>query len=144
MRITFEEAVFGCEKEIEINYKEECDNCHGTGAKPGTSPQTCPKCNGKGKIVYTQDWFLGSMQNVQTCPDCGGTGKVIKEKCSKCYGTGYISTRKKFKVTIPAGIDNGQSIRLAGKASLELAEESGATCWWRLWCPPIRFSSARI
>ena len=115
VRITFEEAIFGCEKEIEINYKEECSDCHGTGAKPGTSPQTCPKCNGKGKIVYTQDWFLGSMQNVQTCPDCGGTGKVIKEKCPKCYGTGYITTRKKFKVNIPAGIDNGQSIRLAGK-----------------------------
>ncbi|OUQ21499.1 molecular chaperone DnaJ [Lachnoclostridium sp. An14] len=115
VRITFQEAIFGCEKEIEINYKEECGECHGTGAKPGTSPQTCPKCNGKGKIVYTQDWFLGSMQNVQTCPDCNGTGKVIKEKCPKCYGSGYISTRKKFKVTIPAGIDNGQSIRLAGK-----------------------------
>ncbi len=115
VRITFEEAISGCEKEIEVNYKEECSDCHGTGAKPGTSPQTCPKCNGKGKIVYTQDWFLGSMQNVQTCPDCNGTGKVVKEKCPKCYGAGYISTRKKFKVTIPAGIDNGQSIRLAEK-----------------------------
>ena len=114
VRITFEEAVFGCEKEIEINYKEECSDCHGTGAKPGTSPITCPKCNGKGKIMYTQQSFFGQIQNVQSCPDCGGTGKVIKEKCPKCYGSGYKTIRKKFKVNIPAGIDNGQSVRLAG------------------------------
>lgn len=114
VRITFEDAIFGCEKEIEINYKEECTSCHGTGAKAGTSPITCPKCNGKGKIMYTQQSFFGQVQNVQTCPDCGGTGKVIKEKCPDCYGSGYITKRKKFKVTIPAGIDNGQSVRLAG------------------------------
>ena len=114
VRIKFEEAVFGCEKEIEINYKEECATCHGTGAKPGTSPETCKKCGGKGKIIYTQQSFFGQVQNVQTCPDCGGKGKVIKEKCSDCYGSGYITRKKKFKVTIPAGIDNGQSVRCAG------------------------------
>ena len=114
VRITFEEAVFGCEKEIEINYKEVCSNCNGTGAKPGTSPQTCTKCNGKGKIMYTQQSFFGQVQNVQTCPECNGTGKVIKEKCPNCYGTGYKTVRKKFKVSIPAGIDNGQCIRMAG------------------------------
>lgn len=114
IRITFEEAVFGCEKEIEINYKEECATCHGTGAKAGSSPETCKKCGGKGKIIYTQQSIFGQVQNVQTCPDCGGKGKVIKEKCSDCYGTGYITRKKKFKVTIPAGIDNGQSVRCAG------------------------------
>ena len=114
VRITFEEAIFGCEKEIELTLKDECPKCHGTGAKPGTSPVTCPKCNGKGKIVYTQQSFFGQVQNVQTCPDCGGKGKVIKEKCSDCYGSGYITKKKKFKVTIPAGIDNGQSVRCAG------------------------------
>ena len=115
VRITFEEAVFGCQKEIELNLKDECPKCHGTGAKPGTSPVTCPKCNGKGKIVYTQQSFFGQVQNVQTCPDCQGSGKIIKEKCPDCYGSGYISSRKKIQVTIPAGIDNGQSIRIAGK-----------------------------
>ncbi len=115
VRITFEEAIFGCQKEIELNLKDECTKCHGTGAKPGTSPVTCPKCNGKGKIVYTQQSFFGQVQNVQTCPDCQGTGKIVKEKCPDCYGTGYISSRKKIQVTIPAGIDNGQSIRIAGK-----------------------------
>ena len=115
VRITFEEAIFGCEKEIELTLKDECPKCHGTGAKPGTSPVTCPKCNGKGKIVYTQQSFFGQVQNVQTCPDCRGTGKIVKEKCSDCYGTGYISSKRKIQVKIPAGIDNGQSIRIAGK-----------------------------
>ena len=115
VRIKFEEAIFGCEKEIELTLKDECPKCHGTGAKPGTSPVTCPKCNGKGKIVYTQQSFFGQVQNVQTCPDCRGTGKIVKEKCPDCYGTGYISSKKKIQVKIPAGIDNGQSIRIAGK-----------------------------
>lgn len=115
VRITFEEAIFGCEKEIELTLKDECPKCHGTGAKPGTSPVTCSKCNGKGKIVYTQQSFFGQVQNVQTCPDCRGTGKIVKEKCPDCYGTGYISSKKKIQVKIPAGIDNGQSIRIAGK-----------------------------
>ena len=115
IRITFEEAIFGCQKEIELSLKDECPKCHGTGAKPGTSPTTCPKCNGKGKIVYTQQSFFGQVQNVQTCPDCQGTGKIVKEKCPDCYGTGYISSRKKIQVTVPPGIDNGQSIRIAGK-----------------------------
>jgi len=115
VRVTFEEAIFGCTKELELTLKEECTTCHGTGAKPGTSPVTCTKCNGKGKIVYTQQSFFGQVQNVQTCPDCRGTGKIVKEKCSDCYGTGFISKKKTIQVTIPAGIDNGQSIRIAGK-----------------------------
>ncbi len=114
VRLTFEEAVFGCEKEIEINYKEECPSCHGSGAKAGTSKETCDKCNGKGKIVYTSRTPLGTMQNVTTCPDCGGSGQIIREKCPDCRGTGYITRRKKLKVSIPAGIDDGQSVRSVG------------------------------
>ena len=101
VRITFEEAAFGCEKEIEITLKDECTTCHTTGAKPGTTPETCGKCGGKGKVVYTQQSFLGMVQNVQTCPDCRGNG--------------YIAKRKKIKVSIPAGIDNGQSVRIRDK-----------------------------
>lgn len=115
VRITFEEAVFGCEKEIEMVLKDECKNCHGTGARPGTSPETCPKCGGKGKVVFTQQSFFGTVQNVQTCPDCGGTGKIVRDKCPDCRGTGYIASRKKIKVSIPAGIDNGQSVRIREK-----------------------------
>ena len=115
VRITFEEAISGCEKEIELSLKDECSKCHGTGEKPGTSPETCPKCGGKGQVVFTQQSLFGTVQNVQTCPECRGTGKIIKEKCPDCYGTGYTSSKKKIKVTIPAGIDNGQSIRIREK-----------------------------
>lgn len=115
VRITFEEAIFGCEKELDVILKEPCKTCNGTGAKPGTSPETCSKCGGKGQVVYTQQSFFGTVQNVQTCPDCHGSGKIIKEKCSDCGGTGYVSAKKTIKVSIPAGIDNGQSVRIRDK-----------------------------
>lgn len=115
IRITFEEAVFGYKKELEVILKDPCTTCGGTGAKPGTSPETCPKCGGKGQVVYTSQSFFGTVQNVQTCPNCGGSGKVIKEKCTSCSGTGYTSSKKKIEVTIPAGIDNGQSVRIREK-----------------------------
>ena len=115
VRITFEEAIFGCEKEIEMVLKDECHTCHGTGAKPGTTPETCPKCGGKGKVVFTQQSFFGTVRNVQACPDCGGTGKIIKEKCTDCHGSGFVPMKKRFAVTIPAGIDNGQSVRIREK-----------------------------
>ena len=115
VNITFEEAVFGCEKQLELNLKDECTTCHGTGAKPGTNPETCQKCGGKGQVVFTQQSLFGMVRNVQTCPDCNGTGKVIKDKCTACHGTGYTSSRKKIAVTIPAGIDDGQSIRIREK-----------------------------
>ena len=115
VHVTFEEAVFGTTKKIEITLKDECTSCHGTGAKPGTQPETCPKCGGRGQIVYTQQSMFGTVQNVQTCPECHGTGKVIRDKCPDCHGTGYVSNRKTIEVTVPAGIDNGQSIRIRGK-----------------------------
>lgn len=115
IHVTFEEAVFGTSKKIEISLKEECKSCHGTGAKAGTSPTTCPKCGGKGQVVFTQQSMFGTVRNVQTCPDCQGTGKIIKERCPDCQGTGYVSERKTIEVTVPAGIDNGQSIRIRGK-----------------------------
>lgn len=115
VRITFEEAVFGCEKELDVILKDSCPTCKGTGAKPGTSPETCPKCGGKGQVVYTQQSFFGMVQNVQTCPNCQGSGKIIKEKCSDCGGSGYVSNKKKISVTIPAGIDNGQCVRIREK-----------------------------
>lgn len=115
VRMTFEEAVFGVTKEIEINVKDPCPTCKGSGAKPGTNPETCPKCGGKGQVVFTQQTpFFGTIRNVQTCPDCGGSGKVIKEKCTDCHGTGYVSMRKKYSVEFPAGVDNGQCKRMTG------------------------------
>ena len=114
VHITFEEAVFGCKKEIDLTVKETCKTCNGSGAKPGTSPETCTKCGGKGQVVFTQQSFFGTVRNVQTCPDCQGTGKVIKDKCPDCRGTGYIPMKKRYAVDIPAGIDNGQSTRMPG------------------------------
>ncbi len=115
VRITFEEAVFGTEKELELTLKDECNSCHGTGAKHGSSVETCAKCGGKGQVVYTQQSLFGMIRNVQTCPDCKGTGKIIKDKCPECYGNGYVNSKKKIKVSIPAGIDNGQSVRIREK-----------------------------
>ena len=115
VRITFDDAIRGVEKELEITLKEECKTCNGSGAKPGTSPETCPKCKGTGQVVFTQQSMFGTVRNVQTCPDCNGSGQIIRNKCTDCSGTGYIKVRKRIKVPIPAGIDNGQSVRIREK-----------------------------
>lgn len=114
MRIGFMDAVFGVEKNIEIGYKEECSDCHGSGAKPGTSPVTCSRCNGSGQVTFTQQSIFGMVRNVQTCPDCHGSGKVVKDKCPKCQGQGFKKIRKPLKVTIPPGVDTGISVRVQG------------------------------
>ncbi|WP_102691279.1 molecular chaperone DnaJ [Rummeliibacillus pycnus] len=115
MTISFEEAVFGKEKEIEIPREETCDTCHGTGAKPGTSKETCSYCNGSGQTSETVNTPFGQMVNRRTCSHCQGTGQIIKEKCSTCHGAGTIKRRKKIKVNIPAGVDDGQQLRLSGQ-----------------------------
>ena len=115
VRISFEQAVFGVEKELDLNLKDTCKTCNGSGAKPGTSPETCRKCGGRGQVVTQHSTPFGTIRNSQVCPDCGGTGKTIKEKCPDCHGSGYISSRKKIQVSIPAGIDNGQSVRIRDK-----------------------------
>lgn len=115
VRISFLDACFGVDKEIDIVLKDECASCHGTGAKAGTTPQTCSKCGGKGQVVFTQQSLFGVVRNVQSCPDCRGTGKIIKERCPDCSGSGYISKKKSIAVTIPAGIDNGQCVRIRDK-----------------------------
>ena len=115
VRITFAESVTGTSKKLDIVLKETCNTCHGTGAKPGTSPENCSKCGGKGQVVYTQQSLFGMVRNVQPCPDCKGTGKIVKEKCPDWYGSGYVSTKKTIEVTIPAGIDDGQCVRIQGK-----------------------------
>ena len=115
VRISFEQAVFGVEKELDLNLKDICKTCNGSGAKPGTSPETCRKCGGRGQVVTQHSTPFGTIRNSQVCPDCGGTGKTIKEKCPDCHGSGYISSRKKIQVSIPAGIDNGQSVRIRDK-----------------------------
>jgi molecular chaperone DnaJ len=113
--ITFQEAVFGTEKEIEVTKDERCETCGGDGAKPGTSPQTCQECQGRGEVRQTRQTLLGSMVQVTTCPVCGGRGKVIHDHCSTCSGRGRVRKTRRKKITIPAGVDDGTRIRLAGE-----------------------------
>jgi molecular chaperone DnaJ len=112
---TFKEAIFGTEKEIDVTKDEQCDTCGGDGAKPGTSPQTCPECQGRGEVRQTRQTLLGSMVQVTTCPVCSGRGNVIQERCPTCAGNGRVRNTRRKKVTIPAGVDDGTRIRLAGE-----------------------------
>lgn len=115
MNISFEDAVYGKETEIEVPKEETCHTCNGTGAKTGTQPTTCPRCQGTGQVSQAIDTPFGRMVNRRTCGNCHGTGKIITEKCSTCHGEGRIKTRKKIKVKIPAGVDNGQQLRVSGQ-----------------------------
>lgn len=119
MELTLEEAVRGVTKEIRIPTLEECDVCHGSGAKPGTQPQTCPTCHGSGQVQMRQGFFAVQ----QTCPHCQGRGTLIKDPCNKCHGHGRVERSKKLSVKIPAGVDTGDRIRLAGEGE---AGEHGA------------------
>ena len=115
MNISFEDAVFGKETEIEIPKEENCETCNGSGAKPGTTPQSCSHCNGAGTINQSVDTPFGRMVNKRTCPSCRGAGKIIVDKCNTCRGDGKVQKRKKIKVTIPAGVDDGQQLRVSGQ-----------------------------
>ncbi|KHD85208.1 molecular chaperone DnaJ [Bacillus ginsengihumi] len=115
MTLDFEEAVFGKETEITIPREEECDTCHGTGAKPGTKPDTCPHCHGTGQMNTEQNTPFGKIVNRRVCHYCGGTGKIIKDKCRTCGGSGKVKKRRKIAVKIPAGVDDGQQLRVAGQ-----------------------------
>jgi len=115
LTITFEEAVFGVEKEIEITRPETCPRCSGSGSEPGTTPVRCSTCNGTGEVRRVQQSFLGSFVNVSTCPTCRGEGETIGFPCTQCRGNKYVRATRTINVKIPAGVDNGTQIRLAGE-----------------------------
>ncbi len=117
MTISFEEACFGVEKEINLQREEECTRCAGTGAKSKNDIKTCSKCSGRGVVSSVQQTILGRVQTQHECPDCHGTGKVIKDKCSECGGIGKKRQTSTIKVKIPEGINDGQQIRLSGKGN---------------------------
>jgi len=115
LQIDFEDAIFGIERELEFAIKDNCDDCRGTGAKAGTTPESCKACGGGGQVRQTVQTPLGYMETATTCKACRGAGKVIKEPCATCQGGGKINKRKKIAVSVPKGIDNGQSIKYTGQ-----------------------------
>ncbi len=115
IKLEFKEAVFGAEKEVEIEHLETCDVCKGTGAKSGSSPQVCPTCQGTGQVKQTTRTFMGNFVQVGVCPNCHGSGQIIKDKCSNCGGSGLKETTRTVNLKIPAGVDNGSQMRLASQ-----------------------------
>lgn len=118
VNISFEEAAFGKKVQVKINRSEECDECHGSGAKPGTSKKTCSTCNGSGQVQSVQRTPFGNIASTRTCSTCNGEGEVIESPCTKCHGKGSIRKTKTIEVDIPAGIDEGQMIKLSGQGEL--------------------------
>ncbi len=114
VEVTFEEAAFGCKKNLDITKQEPCHTCGGSGAKPGTSPVTCKRCGGRGQVQTQTRTPLGYMTNVSTCPDCHGTGKVVTDPCRDCRGTGRVRKTKTIEVDIPQGINDGQTMQISG------------------------------
>lgn len=115
LRLTFEEAVFGCEKDIEVARHEACPECDGSGAKAGTSPSRCSQCNGSGQVRQVQRSILGSFVSVTDCPSCQGEGTVVRDPCRRCGGEGQVRVTRELSVNIPPGVDDGTRIRLAGE-----------------------------
>jgi len=113
--LTFEEAVFGVEKEVDVQRQEVCPVCNGSRAEPGTSAEQCPECKGAGQVRHTQRTFLGSFVNIVTCPRCNGKGTIVTKPCHECNGNGRVYMRRKIKTSIPAGVDDGVTMRLAGQ-----------------------------
>ncbi|CUH94146.1 Chaperone protein DnaJ [Propionispora sp. 2/2-37] len=113
LEIAFEEAAFGIEKEVQIPRTEECVTCKGSGAAPGTHPETCPQCKGTGQVQVMQNTPFGRMVNVKTCERCHGEGKIVPNPCRDCHGRGKVRTKRKIKIKVPAGVDNGSRLRMA-------------------------------
>jgi len=118
MTISFEEAVFGCEKEVAISRTENCAQCHGVGTKPGSQPSRCPNCNGSGQVKRVHQSIFGRFTNIAICPQCHGEGRIITDPCPQCHGSGKEKQQRKITVTIPAGIDDNFQIRLSGEGEV--------------------------
>jgi molecular chaperone DnaJ len=160
LTLDFTEAALGCQKDITISRMEACESCKGSGAAKNSSPETCPNCKGTGTVRTTERTMLGVMQSTRPCPTCGGKGKIIKDPCSSCNGQGRVRKSKKLTVTVPAGIDHGQTFALrgqgdagqnggpAGDANITVAvrahtlfERDGFDVWCEI---PLSFSQASL
>ncbi len=118
LTLTFEEAVFGTEKEVHYSRREVCSACGGSGAAPGTRPQTCPTCHGSGRVRQTRTTFFGTMVQETVCPTCGGRGEVVAQACPTCRGQGVVTQQVRRVVEIPPGVDTGTQIRIAGQGDV--------------------------
>ena len=139
LEISFEEAAFGLEKEINLYRDEVCDHCHGEGAEPGSKVETCPECNGSGYVRYTQNTMFGQMVNERPCSRCKGEGKIISDPCKECRGKGTVKRNKKLKVKIPAGVDNGSRLRVAGEGEAGAKGGPSGDLYVYLYVKPHKF-----
>lgn len=139
LEISFEEAAFGLEKEINLYRDEVCDHCHGEGAEPGSKVETCPECNGSGYVRFTQNTMFGQMVNERPCSRCKGEGKIISEPCRECHGKGTVKRNKKLKVKIPAGVDNGSRLRVSGEGEAGAKGGPSGDLYVYLYVKPHKF-----
>ena len=139
LEITFEEAAFGLEKEINLYRDETCDHCHGEGAEPGSKIESCPECNGTGYVRFTQNTMFGQMVNERPCSRCKGEGKIISEPCKECRGKGTVKRNKKLKVKIPAGVDNGSRLRVSGEGEAGAKGGPSGDLYVYLYVKPHKF-----
>ena len=139
LEISFEEAAFGMEKEINLYRDEVCDHCHGEGAEPGSKVETCPECNGSGYVRFTQNTMFGQMVNERPCSRCKGEGKIISEPCRECHGKGTVKRNKKLKVKIPAGVDNGSRLRVSGEGEAGAKGGPSGDLYVYLYVKPHKF-----
>ena len=139
LEISFEEAAFGLEKEINLYRDEVCDHCHGEGAEPGSKVDTCPECNGSGYVRFTQNTMFGQMVNERPCSRCKGEGKIISEPCKECRGKGTVKRNKKLKVKIPAGVDNGSRLRVSNEGEAGAKGGPSGDLYVYLYVKPHKF-----
>ena len=139
LEITFEEAAFGLEKEINLYRDETCAHCHGEGAEPGSKVESCPECNGTGYVRFTQNTMFGQMVNERPCSRCKGDGKIISEPCKECRGKGTVKRNKKLKVKIPAGVDNGSRLRVSGEGEAGAKGGPSGDLYVYLYVKPHKF-----
>ena len=139
LEITFEEAAFGIEKEINLYRDEACGHCHGNGAEPGSKIETCPECHGSGYVRFTQNTMFGQMVNERPCSKCHGEGKIISEPCKECRGKGTVKKNKHLKVKIPAGVDNGSRLRVAGEGEAGAKGGPSGDLYVYLYVKPHKF-----
>lgn len=139
LTLSFEEAVFGAEKEIEVTRRELCTECGGSGAEPGSQPRRCPECNGRGEVRRVQQTLFGSFVNVTPCPRCAGRGEVVGTPCSRCRGEQRLPVTKRLLVTVPAGVDDGTQVRLAGEGDAGLRGGPAGNLYVGLRVQPHRY-----